>query len=47
MFEGKKMEDLEGLKTKILNDIISANDLKSLDDIRVSVMGKKAQLPKK
>ena len=47
MFEGKKMEDLEGLKTKILNDIISANDLKSLDDIRVSVMGKKGSITEK
>ena len=47
MFEGKKNGRLEGLKTKIFNDIISANDLKSLDDIRVSVMGKKGSITEK
>ena len=41
------MEDLESLKTKILNDILSADDLKSLEDIRVSVMGKKGSITEK
>ena len=35
------MEDLESLKTQILNSIKLADDMKTLEDIRVSSMGKK------
>lgn len=35
------MEDLESLKTQILQNIAAAADLKSLDEIRVAAMGKK------
>ena len=35
------MEDLESLKTQILSNINSAEDIKTLEDIRISSMGKK------
>ncbi len=35
------MEDLESLKTQILQNIAAAADLKSLDEVRVAAMGKK------
>ena len=35
------MEDMESLKEQILNNIKAANDIKALEDIRISVMGKK------
>ena len=35
------MEDLESLKTQILQNIAAAVDLKSLDEVRVAAMGKK------
>ena len=38
------MENIEDLKSEILKQINGAEDLKSLDDIRVSVMGKKGKL---
>ena len=38
------MENIEDLKAEILKQITEAEDLKSLDDIRVSVMGKKGKL---
>ena len=38
------MENIEDLKAEILKQIAEAEDLKSLDDIRVSVMGKKGKL---
>ena len=38
------MENLEQLKTEVLNQINQAADLKQLDDIRVAVTGKKGRL---
>ncbi len=38
------MEDLESLKTQIINNINLASDIKALEEIRVSVMGKKGIL---
>jgi len=38
------MEDIENLETNILEKIKQAADLKALDEIRVSVMGKKGSL---
>lgn len=35
------MEDIESLKTQILNNIKTVDDIKSLEDIRISAMGKK------
>ena len=35
------MEDLESLKTQILSKISSADNIKTLEDIRISSMGKK------
>ena len=35
------MEDLESLKTQILQNVQAAADLKSLDEVRVAAMGKK------
>ena len=37
----KTMEDLESLKTKILQNIQAAADLKSLEEVKVAAMGKK------
>lgn len=41
------MEDLQELKSKLLQDINSAADLKALDEVRVSVLGKKGQITEK
>jgi phenylalanyl-tRNA synthetase alpha chain len=41
------MENLEELKSQILQNISSATDLKALDDIRVSVLGKKGSITEK
>lgn len=38
------MENLENLKTEALNNISAAADLKSLEEIRIAVMGKKGSL---
>ena len=38
------MEDIESLKTQILNNINVATDIKSLEDIRISSMGKKGTI---
>ena len=38
------MENIENLKTEILKQINEAQDLKNLDDVRVSVLGKKGKL---
>ena len=38
------MEDLESLKTQILNSIKTADDIKTLEDIRISSMGKKGSI---
>ena len=38
------MEDLESLKAQILNSIEAAGDIKSLEDIRISSMGKKGTI---
>ena len=35
------MEDIENLKAQILNNINDAKDIKMLEDIRISAMGKK------
>jgi phenylalanyl-tRNA synthetase alpha chain len=48
MFESFKiMEDLESLKKQILTDVANTADLKALDEIRVSVTGKKGTLTEK
>lgn len=41
---GGKMENTENLKTETLAAIAKASDLKSLDEIRVSVLGKKGAI---
>lgn len=41
------MEDLESLKTQILHSINEAQDIKSLDEVRVSAMGKKGTITEK
>ena len=41
------MEDLESLKTQILQGITEAQDIKSLDEVRVSAMGKKGTITEK
>lgn len=38
------MEDLESLKTEIINQINQAADMKALEEIRVSAMGKKGRM---
>jgi phenylalanyl-tRNA synthetase alpha chain len=38
------MSDLEALKTQVLSDIAGADDLSSLDDIRVAALGKKGEV---
>ena len=38
------MENLEQIKVEILGQIASAEDLKALDDVRVSAMGKKGRI---
>ncbi|MCB1532327.1 MAG: phenylalanine--tRNA ligase subunit alpha [Alphaproteobacteria bacterium] len=38
------MTDINALKTEITTEIEAANDLKSLDDVRVSVLGKKGRI---
>lgn len=38
------MEDLESLKTEIINQINQARDMKTLEEIRVSAMGKKGRI---
>ena len=44
---GNFMENLEELKSQILQNISSATDLKALDDVRVSVLGKKGTITEK
>ncbi len=41
---GEKMENMENLKTTTLATIAEATDLKALDEIRVSVLGKKGAI---
>ena len=36
--------DIQTLKTEISGEIKAANDLKSLDDVRVTVLGKKGRI---
>ena len=38
------MTDINALKTELTNEIEAANDLKSLDDVRVTVLGKKGRI---
>ena len=38
------MTDINALKTEITNEITAANDLKSLDEVRVTVLGKKGRI---
>lgn len=38
------MSDIQTLKTEIENEIEAANDLKALDDVRVTVLGKKGRI---
>jgi len=38
------MSDIQALKTEITDEIEAANDLKSLDDVRVTVLGKKGRI---
>lgn len=38
------MENLESLKNEVLNKISTSNDLKELDEVRVSILGKKGKL---
>ena len=38
------MTDINTLKTELTNEIQAANDLKSLDDVRVTVLGKKGRI---
>ncbi len=38
------MTDINALKTELTNEITAANDLKSLDDVRVTVLGKKGRI---
>ena len=38
------MENLDSLKSEVLDGIKASADLKTLDDIRVSVLGKKGRL---
>lgn len=38
------MTDIQALKTEITQEIVAANDLKSLDDVRVTVLGKKGRI---
>ena len=37
-------QDIQSLKTQITDEVKSANDLKALDDVRVSVLGKKGRI---
>ena len=37
------MENLDSLKSEVLDGIKASSDLKTLDDIRVSVLGKKGK----
>jgi len=41
---GEKMENIESLKTQTLDAINSATDSKILDDVRISVLGKKGAI---
>lgn len=41
------MEDIESLKTQILQNISTASDIKTLEDIRISAMGKKGLITDK
>ncbi len=38
------MSDIQALKTELTNEIEAANDLKALDDVRVTVLGKKGRI---
>ena len=38
------MENLDNLKSEVLKNIQASADLKGLDEIRVSILGKKGQL---
>ncbi len=38
------MNDIQDLKTEISGEITAANDLKALDDVRVTVLGKKGRI---
>lgn len=40
------MTDIAHLKQELTSEITAANDLKALDEVRVSVLGKKAALPR-
>lgn len=41
---GGKMENIENLKSQILGDISNAQDVKTLEEVRVSVLGKKGRI---
>ena len=43
-FDGGKMENTENLKTEIVTAIKNASDIKTLEEIRVSVLGKKGKI---
>lgn len=40
----ENMSDISALKSELENEITAANDLKSLDEVRVSVLGKKGRI---
>lgn len=39
------MENMDDLKKELLVAVTAAADMKSLEEVRVSVLGKKAELP--
>ena len=41
---GGKMENIENLKSQILGDISNAQDVKTLEEVRVGVLGKKGRI---
>ena len=41
---GGKMENIENLKSQILGDILNAQDVRTLEEVRVSVLGKKGRI---
>ncbi len=41
---GGKMENIENLKSQILGDISNAQDVRTLEEVRVSVLGKKGRI---
>ena len=44
MEKDDKMNDISALKSELSQEITAANDLKALDDVRVSVLGKKGRI---